>query len=525
MNGKNQLRVIALLRVSTEEQAADDRAGLARQQTVIDRTVIANNLHVIRTVTLVDVSGNNVLLNQEFQGILRAVESREVDGVVAADQDRFVRADDLTSLAALDVLKKAKAKLFTGGHTHDYSTNTGIFMSQLSAVVAGLELRTIKERMQGGKEEKRLAGKCPGSKVTLPRGVAYDRKAEKWSYDDDVAAVVEAFRLIDEDEMTCISAVARKVGIQYRTLHNQLRNPIYTGWKVYDKKRGDEKYYRADGKQTDRKKVERDEPIRVKVIEEPAVSQERFDRVQSLLDNSGTKWRSQRQTIEINLGTGIAVCGHCGRRLYPSSGKRKEGSRVGYYYCAANDHNNRRKGMKCQQPNLPKPMLEETIIKFATEHLASEEFIGKLAEKLHAPTVTSTRPALEKKLADIDRRKKRLIDGYEAGEIELPDLKSRKAKLESEAGTINQLIQSEIERTRIREQADDSLNMLVAACVGFSRITNKAEQHAALRGLFATIAFENEAIVGCELLIPGIRPVCSTEIGIRTGTDSSQLPT
>jgi hypothetical protein len=170
-------------------------------------------------------------------------------------------------------------------------------------------------------------------------------------------------------------------------------------------------------------------------------------------------------------------------------------------------------------------MLEETIIKFATEHLASEEFIGKLAEKLHAPTVTSTRPALEKKLADIDRRKKRLIDGYEAGEIELPDLKSRKAKLESEAGTINQLIQSEIERTRIREQADDSLNMLVAACVGFSRITNKAEQHAALRGLFATIAFENEAIVGCELLIPGIRPVCSTEIGIRTGTDSSQLPT
>ncbi len=31
--------VIALLRVSTEEQAADDRAGLDRQQTVINRTV------------------------------------------------------------------------------------------------------------------------------------------------------------------------------------------------------------------------------------------------------------------------------------------------------------------------------------------------------------------------------------------------------------------------------------------------------------------------------------------------------
>ncbi len=178
--------------------------------------------------------------------------------------------------------------------------------------------------------------------------------------------------------------------------------------------------------------------------------------------------------------------------------------------------------MSCQQPNIPKPLLEETLIKFAAEHLASEEVIGKIADKLRAPTEASTRPVLEKKLADIDRRKKRLLDGYEAGAVELTDLKSRKAALESEAGTISRLIQSEIERTRIREQADDSLNMLVTACIGFGRITTKAEQHDALRGLFAKIAFENEAIVGCELLIPGIRPVCSTEIGIRTGRGSSR---
>jgi len=519
-------RVIALRRVSTEEQAADDRAGLDRQQTVIDRTVIANNLDVVRTVTLIDVSGNNVLFNPEFQSILRAVEAREVDGVVVADQDRFVRADDLATLAALDVLKKAKAKLYTGGHTHDYSTNAGIFMSQLSAVVAGLELRTIKERMQGGKEEKRKAGKCPSSKIALPRGVGYDRKAERWHYiDEEVVAVQEAFRLIDEEGKTNISAIAETVGIHNRTLHNLLRNPIYCGWRVYDKKRGDQKYYRADGKQTDRKKVARDEPIRVKVIDEPAVSQERFDRVQAILDNMSTKWRRERVAQEINLGTGIAICGHCGKRLYASSGKRKEGSRIGYYYCASNDYLNRRKGTSCPQPNIPKPALDETLVKFAAEHLASEEFITKLAEKLHAPANESTRPTMEKKLADLDRRKKRLLDGYEAGAIELADLKSRKAELENEAGTIRRLIQSEIERNRIRDQADDSLRLLVTACVGFARITNKAEQRDALRALFAKVAFRGAAIVGCELLILGIRPVCSTEIGIRTGRGSSPPPT
>jgi DNA invertase Pin-like site-specific DNA recombinase len=518
-------RVIALLRVSTEEQAADDRAGLDRQQTVINRAVIANNLDVVRTVTLIDVSGNNVLLNPEFQGILQAVQTREIDGVVVADQDRFVRADDLATLAALDVLKKAKAKLYTGGTIHDYSTNAGIFQSHISAIVAGLELRTIKERMQGGKEEKRMAGKCASSAITLPRGVTYDRKTEIWSYDENVVAVQEAFRLMDEDDMTNISAIAEKVGIQNRTLHNLLRNPIYTGWKVYDKKRGDEKYYRADGKQGDRKKVARDEPIRKQVIDKPAVTQERYDRVQAILDNKGTKWRSERVTVEINLGTGIAVCGHCGRRLYAGSGKRKEGKdRVGYYYCADNDYLNRRKGTSCPQPNIPKPVLDETLVKFAAEYLASEEVIGKLAEKLHAPANESTRPALEKKLADIDRRLKRTREAYEDGVDELAVYKSRKAELENEAGTLTRLIQSEIERNRIRDQADDSLKLLITACIGFARITNKAEQRDALRALFAKVAFEGEKIVGCEILIPGIRPVCSTEIGIRTGKDSLPRP-
>lgn len=513
-------RVIALLRVSTEEQAADDRAGLARQQSVINRTVAANNLEVVRTVTLTDVSGNNVLLNPDFQAILRAVESKEIDGVVAADQDRFVRADDLTSLAALDVLKKAKAKLYTGGTTHDYSTNAGIFQSHIAAVVAGLELRTIKERMHGGKEEKRRAGKCPGSKVTLPRGVGYDRDNERWHYTDEVAPVIEAFRLIDEDGITNISEIGRRVGIGNRTLRNQLKNPIYTGWRVYDKKRGDEKYYSPDGKQADRKKVVREDPIRVKVIDEPAVSQERFERVQELLDNKSTKWRRQRTSVEINLGVGLAVCAHCSGRLYATSGKRANGkNRVGYYQCAQNNYLNRRKGKSCPQANIPKHILDETLVKFASEYLSSEEVIAKLAEKLHAPTEPSTRPALEKKLADIDRRKKRLIDAYEAGAIELPDLKSRKTELENEAGTLTRLIRSEIERNRIREQADDSLKLLVTACVGFARITNKTEQRETLQGLFAKIAFENEAIVGCEILIPGIHPVCSTEIGIRTDTD------
>ncbi len=265
-------KVIALLRVTTEEQAADDKSELARQQTVIDRAVVANNLDLIRTVTLVDVSKNNVFFNADLQGVLLAVQNREIDGVVVADQNLFVFSQTQATIAALDVFIKASAKLYTGEVIHDFGTSAGIFGSHISLIVAGLEQRKIRERIQRGKEIKRKAGECPSSNITLPQGVRYDRQAKSWSYTKVVAPIQEAFRLIDEEGMSCISKVARTVGIARTTLFNLLRNPIYMGWRVYSQS-----------------KHSREEPIRVRVINEPAVWPERFARVQSILDQKRIK--------------------------------------------------------------------------------------------------------------------------------------------------------------------------------------------------------------------------------------------
>ena len=499
-------RVIAFLRVSTEEQATDDHAGLDRQRDAIKRTVAAHDLDVVQELELVDVSGANVLLSPVFQQMLRAVENHEVDGVVVADQDRFIRADNLQSLAVLDILKSAKAKLYTSGQVHDYSTDEGILFSHISAILGGHELRTIKKRTQGAKEVKRKAGECPSAAITLPLGVAYDRKEKHWHYTDDLGAVVEAFRLIDEDGNTNLSNVGKMVGIQNRTLSNLLKNPIYTGWRVYDKKRGDEKYHKADAKQADRKKVVRDEPIRVKVIDPPAVSQERFDRVQQILDEKNSKWRRQRVATEINLGTGIAVCAHCGQRLYASSGLRLIGSRQGYYYCASNNYLNRAKGMSCKQANIPKQIIDLTLVAFAAEHLGSIDFIKKLAEKLHSPVEESPTAGFTKHIAELEKRKGRILAAYEAGAVELDELKRRRTELDKEIKSTRLIISSAEARHRIREQADQSLTLLVQACLAFRRITTKPEKQAALRGLFAKVLFDGPKIVGFVPFDSDLRP-------------------
>ena len=42
-------------------------------------------------------------------------------------------------------------------------------------------------------------GKCPGSAITLPTGIGYDREKDEWTVTDEIWRVQEAFRLIERD--------------------------------------------------------------------------------------------------------------------------------------------------------------------------------------------------------------------------------------------------------------------------------------------------------------------------------------
>jgi len=54
-------RVIELIRVSTEEQAAEDRAGIPAQRDANRRTARTYGLTIVRSIEIVDVSGAAVL--------------------------------------------------------------------------------------------------------------------------------------------------------------------------------------------------------------------------------------------------------------------------------------------------------------------------------------------------------------------------------------------------------------------------------------------------------------------------------
>ena len=513
--------VVSLVRVSTTDQAADDRGGVPRQRESIRRTIESRGLRCIRHFEISDVSGTNVRNTPEVQTILAMVASQEIAGVVVADLDRLLRADQFEDYILLQVFQSAKATLFCGDSSFDFGSPDGVFSAAVRAAVSGLELSTIRKRMQGSKEAKRKQGKCPSSKITLPRGVAYDRASETYSYTADVLAVVEAFRMVDELGITNQTEIGAAVGIAPRTLHNLLRNPIYRGHRIYSAKRGADKYPSKNGRQSDRRKVQRapEEIIDVEVISPPAVSPERWHRVQLAIAETHGRWTQKRSDVGINLAVGVARCGHCGSRLYCSSGKRAGRASRGYYFCSKNSYLMKRQTGGCAQRHVYKAALDETLRLFTATHLSSERVLRRIvthALQSHRERLSqiATVDDAAGKARDLETRLARLLRLYEISQLDEETYFARRDALRRDLTALSVALaqSSQVAAVDVKRTA----RLIVRGAKRFAKIEDAATQKRAIAQLFSQVVFRDEAIVGFRLL-----PRFVSELGIHEDMDSS----
>src|SRR5215831_10521159 len=112
--------------------------------------------------------------------------------------------------------------------------------------------------------------------MCLPRGVGFDRETKSWYYKPEAEKVREAFRRILSGD-TSYRRIAAELGLNRSTMREILQNPIWNGWRVYNKRRDPSSnalVLRPGGRQGYRKKMDRDpdEIIRVKVIQEPLLT-------------------------------------------------------------------------------------------------------------------------------------------------------------------------------------------------------------------------------------------------------------
>jgi len=174
----NLKKVIELIRVSTEQQAASDRASIPAQRAVNARTCSQYDLEIVRTIEVTDVSGACVTTAPEIQELVRLMQAPEIHGVVTREFSRLMRPENFGDYALLQSFVDSKTVLYLPEGPIDLTSKSGRLMGAIRAAMAGMDRTEILERVWSAKEVKRKRGNWPrarlcwGSELVTKRVVA-----------------------------------------------------------------------------------------------------------------------------------------------------------------------------------------------------------------------------------------------------------------------------------------------------------------------------------------------------------------
>ncbi len=522
----HRFRAIGFCRLSTEEQAHEGRAGLLRQHQEIRLSAERWNLEIVRTVEVTDVSGTQVLESQEFQELLRSLP--EVDGVVIAAIDRLMRPDDFSSFSIYDHFLKQRKLIWTPSSRLDVHEDSGFMEALVSGMMAGLDRRRILRNTQTAKEENRKRGRCANAKITLPQGVDFDFKTGQWSWVEPWASRIKtAFDILVTTNRSVLS-IARELGYASdRALYNQLRNPIWTGYRVYTQKRGEKRPSR-NGRQTDRKKIRRVEPLQVKLDIEPLVSEEQFAQAQMILGQRRTSWISSRSEESRFEASGVLYC-RCGERMYSKgSGRCRRQKWLDIYYCRSQHQG----GSGCGAPKLSREVTDYSLNALISEMFLQPNVLGSLIEKALEPPERSPMDEMVAKAAtEIERlkaEKQRLLNLTLKGVFSDEEVATEARRIDSEIRSWSALTSKDEQQRALDSTANvqATAQMIASVFAEYQFLSLKERKHLA-RQFVKRIEVENKHFTAITLSLPVTamtlsRPAPDAKIRSRRGTDSSR---
>lgn len=441
-------RVIELIRVSTEEQASEDRAGIPAQREANRRTAAAYGLTIVKSIEIVDVSGAAVLSSPQMQQLLSIMESPEIHGVVTKEFSRLMRPEKFTDYALLQQFIDTRTVLYLPDGPIDLASKSGRLLGTIRAALAGLERREILERMNDAKESMRLAGKHAGGESSLPYGVAYSPRTG-WSYTADAEKVRAAFRLFLSGE-TSYTVLSQRLHIPRTNVRFILENPIYTGWRVYREKRDPSAAGYVSGPgglQGYRRKIPRapDEVIRVRVLD-PIVSESNFNRVQQIIELKKQKhWRSYAEAPNHYTYNGFLTCGDCASLLYTHTSKDE------FYVCKSRNTREARlravSGLiPCSNRYMLRKKLEPKIDFLLGEKLREPEFLSRVVDEFNTRTQNAVDSAatekaiIDKKLASLESRRQRILEAFFDGAIDKPERDSRIVQVDAQVSAFQKIL-------------------------------------------------------------------------------------
>jgi DNA invertase Pin-like site-specific DNA recombinase len=443
-------KVLALTRVSDEEQAREGRAGIERQWRDIEAICAREDLEVAERFQLEDVSGPGVKHNSQFQRMLRHVAGSGIAGLVISSPDRLMRCESLADLSVLAPFgDESKLRLiWTIDSTYNLTRFDSQIMFLMKTLMAGHEKTQISKRTQDGKMIAREQGDRRVD--SLPDGVEFvvtdpRKKTGFYRYTSEAQRIKKAFtRVLDRN--ISINALADELGYKaYQTLRGHLQNPVWIGYRE-NRERCERLPFEAGGDGKVRyRRVPLPAPIRVKLnlVGEPLIPDAVYDEVQSILNKTTREHHVKRAGKSKFELSGLLRC-HCGQKYYSKSDNRN--GKSGFYVCKSGYFDTSK---KCGYPNLSRREIDEAVANLLSTKLGSRK---QLTTMLTAATIPKDVDNLRDERARLIHqadllaaKRTKLVDRIADGLLTDDEAKVTLAKIRSDADrTKNQL--SEVER-------------------------------------------------------------------------------
>lgn len=430
-------------RVSTERQA--ERGTIGSQVQALRAHLAAAGEELAAEYR--DDGHSGARLDRPGLDALRdAAEAGLFEVVYCLSPDRLARSYAYQVLILDELARLGVAVRFTDAPVLDQDDPQARLLTQVQGVIAEYERAKIGERYRRGKLFRSRAGevisrKAPYGYRRIPRGPDGPAHLEIFEPEAAVARRIFAARAAG----TTIRQICRQLNADAvptptgsravwgtSTINRLLRNEAYIGRVYYN--RTEIVPDRRPGRRSRQVPRPRADWIAIPC---PALIAEDTFQIAATVSYDNAKWSPRRAEPGAWLLRGLVKCGPCGVGTNCHKMRGRNGTWHRYYYC--HNHDPVRAGgqdRRCPERNIRADALDEFVFAQVRDALLDPALLlaGEQAIAVHAPAPDDELLAAE--LARLDRRLEaargehhRLIDLYQAGLIDMAELRRRAAAI------------------------------------------------------------------------------------------------
>jgi site-specific DNA recombinase len=437
------MRVALYARVSTERQA--ERGTIGSQLEQLRRHLAAAGYELVGEY--VDDGHSGARLDRPGLDALRdAAEGGLFEQVWCLSPDRLARAYAYQVLVLDELARFGVTVRFTDAPNLAPDDPQAVLLTQVQGVIAEYEKAKIAERYRRGKLFRARSGEVTTWRTAygyrrVPRSAATG--PAHWEIYEPEAAVVRRI-FADRASGLTVREICRRLNTDqvpsptgkptwgHSTVCRLLRNEAYIG-RVYFNRTETVPDKRAT-RRTRQVPRARDEWIPIEV---PRIVTDEIFEAAGRVSTDNSKWSPRRAEPGEWLLRGLVRCGTCGVGTNCHKMRGRNGTWHRYYYCR--NHDPIRAGgedRRCPERNIRADALDRFVFDQIRNVLIHPDLLvaGEKAVAVNTPIpddelLAAELARLDRKIDGAEAERRRLVDIYQAGLVELPDLQRRAAEI------------------------------------------------------------------------------------------------